>query len=207
MLIILFFLSDFNSLHVVNLRMQCVQGAGPPSELRKLFPNIMELDISKNLLSSWNDVFDICSQLDHLHWLMVSENLMEMPEDISRWKFPNMRVLTCGKAELTWADVIKLMQVFPNIEELRVPSNKISSLELPDNHNFKNLKLFDIENNPIENWKEVNKLGKLPKLQLLYLEKTGLETIELPSKTGKSDCFKDLKKLVLSENKIDKVSI
>lgn len=38
-------------------------------ELCELCPNIYELDISKNLISSWQTVFLICQQLKNLQWL------------------------------------------------------------------------------------------------------------------------------------------
>lgn len=37
--------------------------------LKELCPNIRELDISKNLISSWKIVFLICEQLENLEWL------------------------------------------------------------------------------------------------------------------------------------------
>lgn len=63
--------SDFNSLEVVNVRLQNVTSIGTPYELNSFCPNIREIDISKNLLCSWQQVFDICSQLKHLFWINV----------------------------------------------------------------------------------------------------------------------------------------
>lgn len=38
-------------------------------KLGELCPNLRELDVSKNLLNSWEVVFEICVQLVELEWL------------------------------------------------------------------------------------------------------------------------------------------
>ncbi|VEN37440.1 unnamed protein product [Callosobruchus maculatus] len=44
---------------------------GEGNELRRLFPNIHEIDLSRSLLCSWEDVFTICTQLESLNLLNV----------------------------------------------------------------------------------------------------------------------------------------
>lgn len=63
--------SKFDQLKIVWLREQCVSDAGRPDELKKLCPNLEELDISKNLINSWKIVADICFQLHSLIRLNV----------------------------------------------------------------------------------------------------------------------------------------
>lgn len=58
--------SKFDQLKIVWLREQCVSNAGRPEELKELCPNLEELDISKNLINSWEIVADICFQLHSL---------------------------------------------------------------------------------------------------------------------------------------------
>jgi len=55
--------SKFDELKIIWLREQYVSSAGKPEELKKLCPNVEELDISKNLINSWKIVIEICSQL------------------------------------------------------------------------------------------------------------------------------------------------
>ena len=63
--------STFDQLKIVCLREQCVGDAGNPGELSELCSSITELDLSKNLISSWKTVAEICSQLPHLSRLNV----------------------------------------------------------------------------------------------------------------------------------------
>lgn len=63
--------SNFEQLRIVCLREQCVGDAGSFGELLKLCPNITELDLSRNLISSWKVVAEICAQLRHLTRLNV----------------------------------------------------------------------------------------------------------------------------------------
>ena len=63
--------SNFEQLRIVCLRGQCIRDSGIFGELLGLCPNITELDISKNLISSWKVVAEICVQLRHLTRLNV----------------------------------------------------------------------------------------------------------------------------------------
>ena len=63
--------SKFDQLKIVWLREQCVSTAGNSNELKELCPNLEELDISKNLINSWQIIADICCQLHCLVRLNV----------------------------------------------------------------------------------------------------------------------------------------
>lgn len=63
--------STFNQLKIVALREQRISHAGEPAELLELCPNIIELDLSKNLINSWQIIAEICSQLRSLQSLDV----------------------------------------------------------------------------------------------------------------------------------------
>ena len=64
------FFSKFDTLRNISLRDECISGAGlGPRSIGETLPNIVELDLSRNLLSSWEDVAKITQQLPHLRWL------------------------------------------------------------------------------------------------------------------------------------------
>lgn len=108
--------------------------------------------------------------------------------------------------KLNWCNVLKLSEIFPNIEELRVPHNSITNLEAPKEDSFYNLQLLDLENNRIEEWSEILKLCHIPLLNHLILENIGLKSIYFPPNCDMEHCFSKLSRLVLTENKIDSVS-
>lgn len=102
---------------------------------------------------------------------------------------------------LKWDTVKKLGQIFLNLEELRVPHNKINVIECCKN-NFLSLKLLDLEDNKLNDWKEVCKLSSIDTLEHLNLENTGIKNIRFECR----DIFKNLKKMVISHNLIEDVS-
>ncbi|RZB39893.1 hypothetical protein BDFB_013922 [Asbolus verrucosus] len=101
--------------------------------------------------------------------------------------------------ELSWDCVLKITQIFPNLEEFRAPHNKIERLTSIEGH-FLNLKLLDIEGNKIEKWSEVCKLGSAPRLEQLNLENIGLSSIEFKGDELKVSAFSALKKLCIVNN-------
>lgn len=63
--------STFDRLKIVWLREHYVSSSGNDNELEQFCPNIMELDLSKNLFNSWITISEICSQLKKLERLDV----------------------------------------------------------------------------------------------------------------------------------------
>ncbi|KAJ8950146.1 hypothetical protein NQ314_007999 [Rhamnusium bicolor] len=194
--------SNFHSLEIVNVRLQNVSNTGAPYELNSLCPNIREIDISKNLISSWKEIFNICCQLKYLHWINISENILTFPENCEDLVFPHITVLICGYMKINWEDVNKLSKVFPNIEELRVPYNNITDLSTPKHHNLKKLKVLDLEGNYIRQWSEINKLHVVTSLEHMILENTALENIYFESNSLPVDDFSNLNKLNINNNLI-----
>ncbi|XP_057662941.1 tubulin-specific chaperone E [Diorhabda carinulata] len=191
---------NFQSLEVVNVRLQNVSSVG---DLVTLCPNIKEIDISKNLICSWADIFSICSQLEHLYWINVSENILSMPENIEQYVFPNITVLICGSMNLNFDDINILSTVFPNIQELRVPYNQITRLTVRSDHNFRKLKYLDLEGNDIKYWKEINNLAFMKNLEHLTIENIKLESIKFEENVIPINSFRKLETLNINNNFIN----
>lgn len=104
--------------------------------------------------------------------------------------------------KLNWSNILQLEKVFPNIEELRAPVNNIHYLNTQFDE-FKNLKLLDLEGNQIKEWSEISKLSVITSLEHLNLENTGIETIQFDD----TNIFRNLKKLIISQNFINDVSL
>lgn len=136
---------------------------------------------------------------------LFSENIATFPDNCDE-QFPNITVLICGKMQLNWSNVLKLSKIFPNVEELRVPHNSITSIEIEEENSFSNLQLLDLENNLIEEWSEILKLCHIPLLNHLILENIGLKSIYFPPDCDMEQNFCNLSRLMLTENKIESVS-
>lgn len=110
--------------------------------------------------------------------------------------------------KLQWEDILKLSSVFPNLEELRAISNNIEHLDTPTENSFTNLQILDLENNNIKDWSEICKLSAIPMVNHLILDNIQLKSIKFGKCNNQSlDFFKNVRRLALSNNLINDVSI
>ncbi|XP_011304811.1 tubulin-specific chaperone E [Fopius arisanus] len=199
--------SNFNQLSIVSVREECVSTSGGPGNLGELFPNIQELDLSKNLINSWVTVGDICSQLTRLDRLDLSENVIPTDEGLNHLNgaFSNVTQLAIAHMNYTWRDVEACTLVFPVLRTLSVPFNKASILETPINNPYLlRLRTLTLEGNSICNWDEILKLGCLDSLESLNVNSNEIERINFPcdSEEDKTKAFPALRQLLLSSNLI-----
>ena len=71
---------------------------------------LQELNLSHNLLSTWDEVAAITTGLHRLHSLNISENRLAPPPDPSAElssAFGNIRTLFVNKMDLEWIEVHK----------------------------------------------------------------------------------------------------
>lgn len=106
---------------------------------------------------------------------------------------------------LTWADIKRLSQIFPNINELRANNNNITDLTTEEKNNFRNLEVLDLEHNPIGKWEEVMKLTNIKSLQDLSIGDIGLDGIDFKTDVATVDCFPNLTKLCINNNLLNDV--
>ncbi|XP_066992590.1 tubulin-specific chaperone E isoform X3 [Anabrus simplex] len=200
--------SEFGKLKRVILDDYGVNGAGSPGELQTHCPLIEELDLSRNLLSSWESVADIAIQLPKLRLLNISDNRLMLPENPIELQdaFRSLEHLIAGLLEYTWSEMMTCATMWPHIKSLQVPYNHFVVLEPSPSNVLSQLKFLDLDGNPIDSWAEINKLGKLPCLETLNVSNTGLTDIYFPTEKPdqKTDLFQALRKLCITENKISK---
>ncbi|XP_058793818.1 tubulin-specific chaperone E [Phymastichus coffea] len=200
--------STFNQLKIVCLHNQCVSSAGHSGELAALCPIVEELDLSHNLVNSWRVIADICVQLRNLIQLNVSQNYLPI-EDVTHIPddaFINLSHLTMGRMKYDWCIVIKYLTLFPSIRELIVSFNIIQTIDyIPINSNVMKLTGLSLENNLINDWNEILKLGKLPCLRNLNLNSNKIREIWFPTNeaTDKTSLFINLLQLHISDNSIE----
>ncbi|GFT76656.1 tubulin-specific chaperone E [Nephila pilipes] len=200
--------SNFSQLTDVVLNGMNINGPGNENELAELVPNIRNLDLSQNLISSWEDVNNIVKQLPHLSTLVLSKNRIKVLDDgeANQDIYQSLKMIVLNGIAYNWKEILQCSVMWPFIEELYVHDNEMSTLEVPAFPVFSRLKLLSLDNNPLKIWSEINKLGYLTNLEELHLDNTSLEDIGFPdvSPTEKTNLFPNLKILFIKSNKLMK---
>ncbi|WIA09989.1 hypothetical protein OEZ85_010201 [Tetradesmus obliquus] len=109
---------------------------GPAGALAAAAPNLVQLDLTDNLLSSWGSVAQICSELPQLRVLQLSNNRLALPCSMHSGGPDAVQVLlglqclVLNQCSISWQQVGVLQRCLPNLLELHVAGNNINSLRL-----------------------------------------------------------------------------
>ncbi|XP_029787412.1 tubulin-specific chaperone E isoform X2 [Suricata suricatta] len=201
--------SQLNRLQEISLRSCVVNGAGDKGAIAKACPNVRKADLSRNLLSSWDEVLGIADQLAHLEVLNLSENKLNFPSGSPSLtgKFPALKVLVLNRTGITWAEVLQCAPGWPVLEELYLESNNLSISERPVGV-LQTVKLLDLSSNPLIDENQLFRIAYLPRLEQLILSDVGISSIHFPDAgTGcKTSMFPSLQYLVVNDNQISQWS-
>ncbi|CAI9177426.1 unnamed protein product [Rangifer tarandus platyrhynchus] len=197
--------SQLSKLQDVSLRNCAVNGAGDKGGIAKACPNIRSIDLSKNLLSSWEEVIDIANQLKHLEVLNLSENKLTFPSSSPSptGTFSMLKVLVLNRTGITWAEVLCCASGWPVLEKLYLESNNIVISERPTDV-LQTVKLLDLSSNQLIDENQLFLIAYLPRLEQLILSDIGISSIHFPdAEIGcKTSMFPSLQYLVLNDNQI-----
>ncbi|XP_040001104.1 tubulin-specific chaperone E [Xiphias gladius] len=195
---------SFESLPSVLLGRREVNSPGDSGEIRKTTPNVQWLDLSRTLLSCWEDVAAITEQLDKLEGLQLSYNRLCLPSDPSAHcqAFCSLKVLALNSCDLTWPQILECAPMWPQLEDLSVDENNITELQRPEGV-LQSVKLLSLSCNPLLQDSVLN-MSALPRLEQLNLSKTGLSVIRFDDAAPGSQTamFPALKNLSLDQNNI-----
>nr|XP_036873011.1 tubulin-specific chaperone E isoform X1 [Manis javanica]XP_036873012.1 tubulin-specific chaperone E isoform X1 [Manis javanica] len=201
--------SQLSNLQEISLRNCTVNCAGDKGGIAKTCPNIRKADLSKNLLSSWDEVIAIADQLKYLEVLNLSENLLKFPTGSSSLTraFSTLKVLVLNRTGITWAEVLQCASGWPVLEELYLESNNISISERPADV-LQTVKLLDVSCNRLIDENQLFLIAYLPRLEQLILSDTGISSVHFPD-AGigcKTSMFPSLQYLVVNDNQISQWS-
>ncbi|XP_069427681.1 tubulin-specific chaperone E isoform X2 [Ovis canadensis] len=173
--------SQLSKLQDVSLRNCAVNGAGDQGGIAKACPNIRSIDLSKNLLSSWEEVIDIANQLKHLEVLNLSENRLTFPSSSPSptGAFSTLKVLVLNRTGITWAEVLCCASGWPVLEKLYLESNNIVISERPTDV-LQTVKLLDLSSNQSIDENQLFLIAYLPRLEQLILSDIGISSIHFP---------------------------
>ncbi|XP_041043383.1 tubulin-specific chaperone E isoform X2 [Carcharodon carcharias] len=199
----------FDALLIVSVGGCQVSHANEEDEISNVCPNIVELDLAKNLLPSWDKVAQITRQLRKLEHLDLSQNklaIISNPVSLSD-AFANLKALAIQHNGLTWAQVLECSQMWPVLERAHLSSNAISVLERPIGV-LQSLTLLDLSSNLLADENQLVHIAYLPRLEQLILSNTGLTSLHFDDiqPDGKTAMFPKLKFLAIDKNRISEIS-
>lgn len=188
------------------------------SRLTSALLHLQELDLSDNLISSWDFINTLLQKTPRLTVLNVSGNKLGTvpppPPSTKTWK-GNLQTLVVNKCGVNWRDLVTLGQWFPHLLSLHACDNGIrhfrmtiekenedddeeeedtspplAALSLRDNNSvfFPDLQLLDLEHNEVDNWEDI--------LHSILRGSSGVQTSPMPA----------LRSLLLSHNYITHIS-
>ncbi|XP_055078422.1 tubulin-specific chaperone E [Periophthalmus magnuspinnatus] len=203
-----FILDDSFSLEnrrTMTLDQKDVNGPGEDGAIRKTTPNVQWLNLSRSLIGRWDDVAAITVQLEALQGLELRLNRLQMPSDPPRLSkaFLHLTVLNLSECALSWTQVLQCAPMWPQLEDLGLEGNCISTLSNPGSDLFQTLKSLSLSQNPLDQL-SILSLSSLPRLEQLNLSKTQLSSIQF-SDAGPGEetkMFPVLKNLNLDHNNI-----
>ncbi|XP_032347781.1 tubulin-specific chaperone E isoform X3 [Camelus ferus] len=202
--------SQLSKLQEVSLRNCAVNGAGDRGAIAAACPNIRSIDLSKNLLSSWDEVVAIADQLRRLEVLNLSENKLTFPSGSPppSGTFSALNELVLNRTGITWAQVLRCASGWPVLEKLYLESNDIVISERPVDV-LQTVKVLDLSSNQLIDENQLLLIAHLPRLEQLILSDIGISSIHFPD-AGigcKTSTFPSLQYLVLNDNQISHWSV
>ncbi|XP_055002689.1 tubulin-specific chaperone E isoform X2 [Sorex araneus] len=201
--------SQLSKLQEISLENCAVNSAGDKEEIAKVCPNIRELNMSKNLLTSWDEVVHIAHQLEHLETLNLSENKFKFPSGPPSviGTFSTLKILVLNHTGITWAELLQCASGWPVLEELYLKANDICISERPTDV-LQMVKILDLSVNRLIDENQLFLIGHLPRLEQLILSDIGISAIHFPD-AGigcKTSMFPALQYLVVNDNQISQWS-
>ncbi|KAJ5496129.1 hypothetical protein N7539_001245 [Penicillium diatomitis] len=169
-------------------------------EIASTCPNIEQLDLSRNLLSSWRHVWHICSQLKGLKKLKVNGDRFQPLED--GLIFQGITELHLADTLMTWDEIVEVISRFPSLTNLVASGNQVNNIAVPVSGI--RITTLILENNEFESLSALRPLAELPTLQHLSLRGNNIHTISAdPEQAKRSWTFPpSVTSVDLSRNKI-----
>ncbi|KAL3265423.1 hypothetical protein HHI36_009627, partial [Cryptolaemus montrouzieri] len=163
--------------------------AGEKDALVAKCSGVEELDLAKNKLNEWPEVFCILQQMPRLKFVNLSFNELSMPIVKIDLYWEQLRNLVLNSTYVKWESVQEMIDHLPRLEELHLSLNDYNHVHLwPEEekcecqsdvkkeedhdircfcpkfhyrgkHRHSNLRKLHFTGNPVTDWREVCKLG------------------------------------------------
>jgi tubulin-specific chaperone E len=168
--------------------------------------SIVDLDLSNNLFETFSEIALICAQLPHLNSLRLDGNRLygcRLPVSLEDGQriFSGVWDLTLESAFLDWKSVLTLCSYFPELTDLSLLRNNLSTFQpLPNKALPHSITTINLGFNQFQIiGPELSLVSSLPNLKKLLLHQCGIKSIASPN----PQFSKTLAEVDLSYNEID----
>ncbi|GJE87126.1 RNI-like protein [Phanerochaete sordida] len=201
-------LSNLQRLREVSLDYHGVATADPPGDINRTCAGIRGLDLSKNLLPSWDTVSSIVSELPALETLALNGNRLVMPSLATpklTEAFSGIKELQISSTLTTWSEACSLVNCMPLLRVLEMGYNLLEKLAVNDDAprtGHPTLQAINFDGNSLKIWSDIcTALSSFKSLQRLILSSNHLTTID-PCPDGQPPGIAQLKHLSLAANSL-----
>ncbi|EMD38216.1 hypothetical protein CERSUDRAFT_113365 [Gelatoporia subvermispora B] len=200
-------LSRLERLREVSLDNEGVSSADEPGVVQRTCSNIRGLDLSRNLLPTWDVVALITRELPRLERLALNQNRLSRfkNSDLASTAFGSLVELQLNATLTSWEDALYAMMFMPELRVLELGYNRLCNLSCIGNTHRPSpeacLEELNLDSNELNRWSELCRaLRSFTALQRLVLTSNAIEEIGPPD--GPQDALGSLKHLALSFNRL-----
>ncbi|KAI6351816.1 hypothetical protein MCOR25_009726 [Pyricularia grisea] len=177
--------------------------------VKETCPRIVELDISRNLISDMSTVIEICSQLSDLRnlrlngnrfWNVLDKNpRLESAKDV----LSNITELAIDETLLSWQEICQITSWFGSLQNLSCDLNQLSSIPAPFPATLSNsLTTLSLEFNEFGSLSDLAPLASLGSLRNLILKGNNITTVSKDDTTPAPVFSSSIYHLDISYNRI-----
>eukprot|EP00164_Ancoracysta_twista_P006539 GFYU01009116.1.p1 GENE.GFYU01009116.1~~GFYU01009116.1.p1 ORF type:complete len:599 (-),score=184.01 GFYU01009116.1:22-1722(-) len=194
--------SQLTRLPEASVRGENVDSAGGDDEVAGTVPALTLVDLSRTLMSSWEEVGKICVQLTQLGTVNVAYNIMSpLTASPSFGPAPQLKVLVLNHTGVDWQQMKYLAPCFPSLEEIHLVNNGLDTFcEEGDAlvTEYPHLKVLNLEDCKVT-WKEISRFSQHKNLDRIILAGNLVEEVVYDAA---SNAFPALQHLSLESTKV-----
>ncbi|KAI0928952.1 hypothetical protein AcV7_008711 [Taiwanofungus camphoratus] len=180
-------LAHLERLREISLDNEGVSSIDPPGAIEHTCPGIRGLDLSKNLIPTWDIVAMIVSELPCLQRLALNQNRLRPASDFNPLAsaFRRLRELQLNATLTTWTELEHVISYMPNLQILEMGYNRLKSLAASDRNsgvrsNNSTIEEVNLDSNELPDWSAVCRaLKPYTALQRLVLTSNHIENIDI----------------------------
>ncbi|KAL5490033.1 hypothetical protein ACEPAI_4866 [Sanghuangporus weigelae] len=176
-------LARLERLREISLDAEEVAYADSPGEIKRTCPNVRSLDLSNTLLASWDTIAVVANELPALRELSLNSNRFSSLNDTTnlRSAFMSLEELRLNETFISWAEVVLLLTVMPNLRAIELGYNnmeRLGSTEFQDQLSGTKLQVLNLDENKLHDWHDVMEaIAPFKKLARLILTANRLQRI------------------------------